>query len=249
MQYLQPFLYFARKPKTGFTNVLVGCLCPLIPIMGEMVLLGYRGEVSDELERDPDRKDHPDFTLDRLVPYLQRGVWPYLARLLFAAVCVPPILALACIAGFGVHEIAAEPVLGLAVGAFVFLALVTLSLTILWPMEYHAQVTRQFAPLAELRFALRFARLCWFPTFVAVLMFTMFSGVLNLIGLALCYVGAYPAFVIQQMAEQHLMTQLYMLYLEEGGEPLVRPEVLEDRRYDRYPDERPERARRVGPGE
>ena len=124
-------------------------------------------------------------------------------------------------------------------------------LTILWPMEYHAQVTRKFSPIEELKFALRFARVCWFSTFVAVLMFNMLSSVCSLLGVLLCYIGLYPAFVIQQMAEQHLMSQLYLHYLEEGGEPLVRPEVSEDRRPygDDVDDERPPRARRVDPAD
>jgi len=242
VQYLQPFLYFARKPKTGPANVLIGCLCPLIPIVGEMVLLGYRAEVSEELERDPELKDHPDIKLDNLMRYLQRGLYPYLTRLLFAVVAVPPSLAIAVALGFAVYEFAPEPLLGFAVGALAFLVQMLLASTLLWPMEYHAQVTQKFAPIEEFKFAIRVARVCWFSTFVAILMYTMLSSVVSTIGLLLCYIGLYPAFVVQQMAEQHLMTQLYLLYLEEGGEPLLRPEMLDD-------DERPRRAFRAAEDE
>lgn len=251
MQYLQPFLYFVKKPKTGPTNVLIGCLGPLIPIVGEMVLLGYRAEVSEELERDPDLKDHPDLKLDKLMVYLQRGVGPWLARLVFAMIFVWPALALAVGAGFGAHELISEPLFGFAVGAFVFLLMMMVGMTILWPMEYHAQVTKTFSPIKELAFAYRFARVCWFSTFVAVLMFNMLSGVLNLIGLLLLYIGLYPAYVIQQMAEQHIMTQLYLLYLEEGGEPIELPESIKERRrddvFEEEEDQPKKRARRVEP--
>ncbi len=249
MQYLQPFLYFVRKPKTGYKNVLLGCLCPLIPVAGEMVLLGYRAEISEELERDPDLKDHPDFDLDRLMPYLQRGVWPFLARLVFTLVTLPIFGVLAVLAGFAAFGLAGEEILAFGVGYAVFFALYILAATFLWPMEYHAQVTRKFALLEELKFAIRFARVCWFTTFVSVLMFTMFSSVVMFLGLLLCYIGMYPAAVIVNMAEQHMLTQLYKHYLEEGGEPLVRPEAIEERgRYDEEyddEDEPPQRARRV----
>jgi len=249
VQYLQPFLYFARKPKTGFSNVLLGCLAPLIPVVGEVVLLGYRAEVSDQLKRDPDLRDHPDVSLDKLGLYLQRGVWPFVARLLFAILFVPPALLLSAAAGFGVYQLVPEFWLGLGVYASLYFFLAMLGFTLLWPMEYHAQVMRKFAPLEDLKFAIRFARVCWLSTLISVLMYTMFSFLLTTIGLCLFCVGWYPALVIQQMAEQHLMTQLYRLYLEEGGEPLVRPALPDDRRRYEDDDDEPvdnlKRARRV----
>ena len=253
MQYLQPFLYFVKKPKTGFTNLLIGCLAPLIPIAGEMVLLGYRAEVSEELERDPDLKDYPDLSLDKLAAYLQRGMWPFLARLVFVLVVIWPILALAGGAGFGLNYLTGEPLVGFGVGALVFYALMLLGMTILWPMEYHAQVTKTFAPVKELAFAFRFARVCWFSTLSAVFVFNILSGILSFIGFLLFYIGLYPAYVIQQMAEQHLMTQLYLHYLDEGGEPIPRPDMLSDRDLNddnfETDGERPRRAYRAGPVE
>jgi len=228
VQYLQPFLYFARKPKTGHMNVLIGCLCPLVPFVGEMVLLGYRAQVSEELERDPDLKDHPDIKLDDLMIYLQRGIWPFLARMLFAIIAMPVAYALAFGVGFGVYQIAPEPILGIAAGGVVLIICLILGTTVLWPMEYHAQMTRRFAPIEELKFAIRFARVCWLSTFVAAIMYYVLFNLTTLVGYMLCIVGIYPAFVIQQMAEQHLMSQLYLLYLEEGGEPIRKHAELED---------------------
>ncbi len=252
MQYLQPFLYFVRKPKTGYRNTLLGCLCPLIPIVGEMVLLGYRAEVSDELERDPDLKDHPDFDLDRLMPYLNRGVWPYLSKVISLLILLTLGAIVALAAGIGFYQIVPEPILAMAIGYLIYIAVFVLASTIVWPMEYHAQAMRKFAPLDDFKFAIRFAKVCWMSTFVAVLMHTMLSSIALMIGLLLCYIGIYPAIMIVQMAEQHLMSQLYRLYLEEGGTPIQRPVIEERRRYDEELDdeaEPPERARRVDPAE
>lgn len=228
MKYLQPFLYFARKPKTGPTNLLIGCLCPLVPFMGEMVLLGYRAQVSEELERDPDLKDHPDIKLDDLMIYLQRGIWPFLARLVFTLVSLPILGGLSIGAGLAAYEFSGEAILGFGVGFALLFVLYLLAATILWPMEYHAQMTRTFAPIRELKFALGFARVCWLSTFDAVLMYTMLGGLTMIVGTMLFCIGQYPAAVIVQMAEQHLMSQLYLLYLEEGGEPIRTFAEVED---------------------
>ena len=249
MQYLQPFLYFVRKPKSGYKNVLIGCLAPLIPIAGEMVLLGYRAEVSEELERDPDLKEHPDFSLDKLATYLQRGVWPYLSRLLSYMVLLSLGAIVSVIAGFGLYQVMPEPLLCIGVGYLTYFVSFILSNTLVWPMEYHAQITRKFAPLDDFKFALRFARVCWFSTLVAVLMHTMFSFVALFLGMLMLWIGLYPAIVIVQMAEQHLMTQLYLHYLDEGGEPIPRSEFIAESRQDdddfEDDDEPPKRARRV----
>ena len=251
MQYLQPFLYFVRKPNTGYKNVLIGCLGTLVPVVGEMVLLGYRAKVSEELERDPDLKDHPDVDLDRLAVYLQRGIWPYLVKFLSLMFLMSIGVVISAIVGIGVYQIVREPILAFGVFYLLYFVCFLLATTLVWPMEYHAQITGKFAPLADFRFAIRFARTCWFSTFVAVLMHTMLSGVTLMLGLVLCGVGFYPAIVIVQMAEQHLMTQLYLLYLEEGGEPLIRPEVLDESRRDgEFEDDEPlKRAKRVDPME
>ena len=253
MQYLQPFLYFARKPKTGYKNVLFGCLCTLVPFAGEMVLLGYRAEVSHELERDPDLKDHPDFDLDRLMPYLMRGVWPYLSKLIALMILLAVGAVLALTAGLGFYQVVPEPILAFAVGYSLYFIFFILASTIVWPMEYHAQITRKFAPIDDLKFAIRFARVCWMSTFTAVLAHTFLSSVTLMLGMLLCWIGIYPAIVIVQMAEQHMMSQLYRLYLAEGGAPIERPEVIEERsRFDEElddDDEPPQRARRVDPAE
>ena len=43
---------------------------------------------------------------------------------------------------------------------------------------------------------------------------------LSFAGMLACYVGLYPAMVIQSLAQQHYVVQLYRQYLDEGGEPI-----------------------------
>jgi hypothetical protein len=44
-----------------------------------------------------------------------------------------------------------------------------------------------------------------------------------LLGYLACFIGVYPAVVILGMAQQHLVAQLYRLYLDEGGQPINSP--------------------------
>src|SRR5262245_40908593 len=82
MLYVKPFTYFVKKKPGGFTNLLYGCVCVLIPVVGPIILLGYRAEIAEDLERDPQLEDYPDFTFNRFADYLQRGIWPFLMQLI-----------------------------------------------------------------------------------------------------------------------------------------------------------------------
>src|SRR5687768_8230334 len=93
MQYGKPYTYYLKKPG-GTTNVLYGSLLLLIPTIGQIVLLGYQAEVAEDLERDPEIEAYPDLELNRFIPYLTRGVWPFLMQFLGSLV----VLALAFLA-------------------------------------------------------------------------------------------------------------------------------------------------------
>jgi hypothetical protein len=225
VQIASAFLYFATKPRTGLTNLLMGVVCTLIPAVGGILLLGYRAEVADDLVRDPARKDYPDFQFERFLQYLQRGVWPFLTQLLLVVFVVIPLALVSLGLGYLVHEALVEsiPIAALA-GILVWGTGLVCVQVILWPMEYHAQVTKSFSPLAELRFALGFLKRIGFSTVTTIVLFNFLTVLLNLAGLLCLFIGVYPAAVIQSMAEQHLIIQLYSLYLDEGGSPIIMPE-------------------------
>src|SRR4051794_26495350 len=66
MRYLEPFLYFVRKPG-GVKNLLLASLAPLsalfVPVIGQLTLFGYRAEVGDDLDADPELADYRDLDL------------------------------------------------------------------------------------------------------------------------------------------------------------------------------------------
>jgi hypothetical protein len=220
MQYFKPFKYFFLKKPGGWRNVGIGCLCGLVPYVGQIVWLGYRAEVNDDLEHDPSLERYSDFSTDRLMPYLTRGLWPWLTSLIVSIAIIGPAYILSIIVGIGIGTATGNIYLALGVYAAIFLTSITALDFVLWPMELHAMKTRKLQLNAELRFAWGFLRTVGLETAVTIFIFNMMSQILMLCGLLLLVVGVFPALVLKMMAEQHLMLQLYQRYIEEGGKPI-----------------------------
>src|SRR5579872_4223366 len=85
-------------------------------------------------------------------------------------------------------------------------------------------------------FAWTFWATVGWATFGTGFVFMFLSLGVTIIGLICCFVGIYPANAIIQMAAQHLMCQLYRLYLDRGGESL-REFKPDRRRRNEYDDE------------
>jgi hypothetical protein len=242
VQYQLAFSYFVGKKPTGWTNLLLATVCILIPVVGVLVLLGYRAEVAERLARDPDLRRYPDFSFDRFMDLLTRGLWPFLINLLGAVVTVPLVFvvmfAVPLVAGRANDPAAALVVFGLLFGFFL---LVTLALTaVLTPMMFHAELANRFDLGGALRFAASFLKLVGGRAVVTYVVFVILSVPVSLLGMLLCFVGVYPASVLLTMAGQHLMVQLYLEYLDRGGEEIVKTESdtgRRRRRDDDYDDE------------
>src|SRR5262249_37943263 len=80
MQYLRSYLFIFDSPKWAL-NLLLGGVCLFIPAIGGLVVQGYCFEVIEALHRRRRDTDYPDFTFEKFVPYLVRGVWPFLVSL------------------------------------------------------------------------------------------------------------------------------------------------------------------------
>lgn len=133
MRYWQSYRFAFTSPN-WLTNLLLGSVCLLIPMIGQIVLIGYFFEVIDILLRRhrasagaaslppealseqvmdalPVDEDHvlgayPDFSFNRFADYLTRGIWPFLVRFLVNLV-VGVVAGLFLIVGFVVMGIAA----------------------------------------------------------------------------------------------------------------------------------------------
>ena len=222
MQYGKPYTYFINKPG-GSTNLLYGSLLILssmvIPVLGQVVLLGYQAEAAEDLKDDPEIEAHPDFDWNKLVPYLSRGVWPFLMQFL-GSLIVAGLIFLAMGIGFAAGYATQEPAVGVVVGVVLYIPLLIVGSMLLWPLTLHAQLSKGFYFGPAVRFTTQIVKRTGGQLFMAMLVHLLISIPLSILGLLLCLVGLFPAAMIQFMAQEHYMIQIYRIYLDEGGEPI-----------------------------
>jgi hypothetical protein len=222
MQYIKPFTYFVSKKPGGWTNLLYGAVCVLIPIVGPIVLLGYRAEIAEDLDRDPKLEEYPNFDFNRFVDYLSRGIWPFLMQLIVTA-GVMVLMVLVVVIGVVAYSATQEPVVGFAVGGVLFLPVMLLSMLVLWPLELHTQLSGKFEFGRAFAFMTGMLKRVWGQALLVALAYWFLGTLVALLGYAAFCVGIYAALVILGMAQQHFVAQLYRLYLDEGGEPINGP--------------------------
>src|SRR5262245_55760627 len=94
IEYMRSYNYIFENPN-WVMNVLWGFLCilstALIPILGQLVLLGYQYEVVEALFLARGAR-YPDFDINRFAEYLGRSIWPFLVQLVVSLVLVPIML-------------------------------------------------------------------------------------------------------------------------------------------------------------
>jgi hypothetical protein len=133
------------------------------------------------------------------------------------------LLVVIAVIGFVAYSATQEPVVGFAVFGVLFIPVMLLSMLVMWPLELHTQLTARFEFGRAFAFMTRMLKRVWGQALLAALAYWFLGTLVALLGYAACFVGVYPAVVILGMAQQHLVAQLYRLYLDEGGEPIGGP--------------------------
>jgi hypothetical protein len=242
MKFFLPFRYVFDQPG-GFSNLLHITVCELIPVIGPIILYGYRSEVSVTLDYDPEMSWHPRFEFNRFEKYLARGVWPFLIELLLAVLHFPIIFGV-FIAGAILLPNMPNPGLTFLVIEGVSLCFIVVLDSLKITMVFHAELTGRFDLPGGLRFSWQFWRLVGLVALGTGFVFWFMSAVVLILGLLCCFVGIYPAIALIQMARQHLMVQLYRLYLDRGGEPLIEEDRnFRDEHEEEFEDEYEEEDR------
>jgi hypothetical protein len=214
-----------------FLNILLGSVCFfLIPIVGPIVMLGYRYEALEQVLRDPNRRV-PDFDFGRFGEYLSRGIWPFLVGLVAGLLWVPVIVVmyLAFLAGLafavGLMEDNAPLLLIPMVFAFyagLMLAIVFMAIALV-PLTLRAGLTRDFGRAFDLAFAIRFLKLTLWESVLGFLYLYITGIFITMFGLLLLCIGVYPAGLVMFLAQGHLELQLYQIFLSRGGDPIPMP--------------------------
>ncbi|HEY1861715.1 MAG TPA: DUF4013 domain-containing protein [Gemmataceae bacterium] len=222
MRYLHSYQYVFISPR-WLNNLGLGTVCQFVPIAGDIVLLGYHFEMIEAMIRDGE-ENYPDFNMNRLMPYLKRGIWPFLIQLI-AGIPLAILLILFCII-FLVAIVGAggEPSYGvLLLFVFFFLASIVFGVVVMpflvLPLEIGAGLGNGLRAAFSRAFYGGFVKRCW-KELLLVQLFTFVCGsFLVLIGALLFCFGAYPARALVMFSRSHLCYQVYMLYLERGGSP------------------------------
>jgi len=99
----------------GGTNLLMLTLCQFIPVVGPIVLAGYRARAAVSLIRDPDLLAHPKFDWDHFSEHLMRGLWPFLMGMIVALAAFL-VMGMAFGIGLAVGAVADNPAIGFLIG-------------------------------------------------------------------------------------------------------------------------------------
>jgi hypothetical protein len=242
MEYRRAYTYLFSRPD-WIQTVLLLAVCVLIPVVGVLVLLGYRSEQLDDwLDEGTDEKVRP-FDFNRFADLLMRGVWPFLYQLIIGMV----FGALLGVMYIGVFMIAfgfannKEPLLFFLILMlfYVFVFFVQVIVKFLsWPFVLHGQVSGKFDFGAAWTFAKDFYSKIGIANLGGIALCCMIIDVICIIiGMLLFCIGVYPAAAIVMMAEGHILWQLYRRHLERGGSSIPRFEKPRPRSRDE--DNRP----------
>ena len=226
LRYGEMYSHVFENPN-WLANVLLAGVCLLIPIVGPIVVLGYRCEVIDHWNKYS-QATYPNFDFGRFSLYLSRGIWPFLVLFIGGFLAVPLVIATYAI-GFLVFILATSfgpegALVGTILSFLVLFLGIILSMMliglVLVPMELKAGMQSDFAAGFDLTFIKGFIALVWKETLVGFLFLYLANFALGLVGLLMFCVGIYFAIAIGVMAQTHFQHQLYLLYLRRGGTPV-----------------------------
>jgi hypothetical protein len=227
IRYMYAYSYIFENPN-WMTNILYGCLCMIIPVIGPLLLLGYQFDIVENQHRSPGRI-YPDFDFNKFTYYLVRGIWPFLASLIltFPLIIVIYVILGICGALLGVAASAAgkdaAPVV-FGVGMVFFFAveftLILLVNIIVQPFIIRAGLSQDFGQSFKFSWAMDFIKRNWLEMLLFQLFFMVTAVPLALLGLLMCIIGVYPMAALIFLAQASMLLQLYNLNLSRGGEPI-----------------------------
>ncbi len=220
------------KPEKWKTNLLLGAVCVLIPVVGQLVLAGWILTVLWSRGDHEDPAQAPLLDFQHFTKYLSRGLWPFLVQLATSLLIMPFVFILM----FGILMAASanangqELLGGLLIGGgiLLYMAVILLANLIAIPLSISAIFAQDFFPAFRLGFVRQFIALMW-REMVMVFLFLFGLGIaLGLIMIVTCYIGGFLLMPVVIFSWHHLQKQLYLEFLQRGGEPLPRSQKLSD---------------------
>jgi len=227
LEYMRAYNYIFENPN-WMMNVLWGFLSMLVPIVGPLVFMGYEFEIVESLLMNQGTR-YPDFDLNRLSYYLERGIWPFLVNLVANFVMAPVFFVfyigmMLLVAGGGAaggEE--AGAIIALIMIPLMFIVIMGLVIVLtmfLLPMIIRAGLSQDFAQGFNFGWIMSFVKKMWAEMLLVTLFMSVSGLMLVFVGALVFCVGMYFAAVIVMLASTNFQYQLYQIFLTRGGEPI-----------------------------
>lgn len=222
----ESFRFLTENPKWAI-NILILAACQTVPVAGQIATLGYQFEVAEALLRPNRPEGYPDFDFNKLLEYLLRGLWPFLAGLIVSLLLLIPLTILTVISIFAFMAIGLEQMdsavgqTALSVMVCLFVGTISAGNIVMTAIMLRAGYCQELMPSFDMRFTIRFIRLTWREIIVAIMFLTIVFAPLMLLGLVLFVIGFNIVCGLMVPVQAHLLDyQLYSIYLARGGEPI-----------------------------
>lgn len=220
------------KPQKWGMNMLLGAVCILIPMIGQLILAGWAITQLWGRGDDEHPSNYPPFDFQYFTKYLTRGLWPFLVQIACSIVIMPIIMIVffvpMMIAGPAMQHHEAASIMLMCFGFGAYMVLILGLNFILVPLSISATLAQDFVPAFNIAFVRNFLSLVWKDLLLTTLFLFAVGIVMMIVAICTCYIGAFALCPVVIFAWQHLQKQLYLLHVSRGGMVLPRSPKLSD---------------------
>lgn len=231
MNYQASITDFFKNQKWGM-NILLGAVCILIPMIGQLILAGWAITQLWGRGDDEHPSNYPPFDFQNFTKYLMRGLWPFLVQLACSLVIVPVAMIVIfvpmMVVGPAMQSHEAASIIMMLFSFGVYMVLILAMNFILVPLSISATLAQDFVPAFNLAFVRNFLTLVWKDLLLTTLFLFAVGIVMMIVAICTCYIGAFALCPVVVFAWQHLQKQLYLLHVSRGGMVLPRSPKLSD---------------------
>ena len=220
-------LKFPFQGDSWMSNLFIAFVFQMIPILGQIALLGWHAEIMHRLHRG-DPQPVPKLDFSDMMHYFSKGVPAFLGGLVIG---LPFGMLIGMVMGVGgvvVGAVAASMRVRGPEVIFAVYGLAGLVMLVMSPIMAIAgnAVTTRAEYTEDGGKALEFGKLwdyagkTWMLSIVGWLGTSFFGSFVIFAGMLVCFIGIYPAVVAVTLARVHMRWQIYEVYLSRGGEPI-----------------------------
>jgi hypothetical protein len=221
---------FLFANEDAWTNLGIGFVFLIIPLVGPIALLGWQTEIFQRLARRHPRPI-PKLSFSDFNVYIGKGVPAFLVQMLVA---MPIGIGVGFIAGIanamasfasaasrrGSHATTFDPTpiyIVLVVIGLLVLALIPLVTLVSNAATTRAEITQEIGPALQPGPLFAYLRGSLWPAMLGLFLYSFVATGAVMLGLVLCFIGLYPAIILVRVGMVHMRWQIYESYLARGG--------------------------------